>query len=190
MTLTLTLPPTLTLTPTPNPDPNPNPNPNPHPHQVMGSVQCLERVFTVLQATLPQLAAAPAAHWRQVEGCVYCMRQMVAANRVQDPAFFGADVVGSLMRLLPTLPAVGELQVTSIRTVGTYANWFSSNAELLPQMLAYVSQRLTQEAMAAAAAQSMKHLCDACSEHLADESSMTQLLQMYHGTPRRALTLT
>jgi hypothetical protein len=99
MTLTLTLPPTLTLTPTPNPDPNPNPNPNPHPHQVMGSVQCLERVFTVLQATLPQLAAAPAAHWRQVEGCVYCMRQMVAANRVQDPAFFGAEVVGSLMRL-------------------------------------------------------------------------------------------
>ena len=51
--------------------------------KVLGSVQCLERVFTVLQATLPQLAAAPAEHWRQVEGCVYCMRQMVAANRVQ-----------------------------------------------------------------------------------------------------------
>ena len=77
--------------------------------------------------------------------------------------------------------------MTSIRTVGTYAHWFSSNAELLPQMLAYVSQGLTQSAMAAAAAQSMKQLCDACSEHLADESSMTQLLQMYHGTLRLSL---
>ena len=74
-----------------------------------------------------------------------------------------------MMRLLPTLPAVGDLQNTCIRTVGTYAHWFSSNAELLPQMLQYVSQGLTQEAMAAAAAQSMKQLCDACSEHLADE---------------------
>ena len=54
--------------------------------KVMSSVQCLERVFGVLQARLPELAAAPAAHWRQVEGCVYCMRQMVAANRVQAPA--------------------------------------------------------------------------------------------------------
>ena len=197
LTLTLALTLILTLTTEPNPEPNPDrgpipnsnpkPHPKPHPDQVMGSVQCLERIFTVLQATLPQLAAAPAAHWRQVEGCVYCMRQMVAANRVQDPAFFGAEVVGSLMRLLPTLPAVGELQVTSIRTVGTYAHWFGSNAELLPQMLAYVSQGLAQETMAAAAAQSMKQLCDACSEHLADESSMAQLLQMYHGTLRLAL---
>ena len=155
--------------------------------KVMGSVRCLERVFTVLQAKLPELAAAPAQHWRQVEGCIYCMRQMVAANRVHDPSFYSAEVVGSLMRLLPTLPAVGELQNTCIRTVGTYANWFGSNADLLPSMLSYVAQGLTQEAMAAAAAQSMKQLCDACSEYLADETSMTQLLQMYHGTLRLAL---
>ena len=63
--------------------------------KVMSSVRCLERVFAVLQTQLPELAAAPAQRWRQVEGCVYCMRQMVAANRVQDPAFFGAEVVGS-----------------------------------------------------------------------------------------------
>ena len=79
------------------------------------------------------------------------------------------------MRLLPTLPAVGDLQNTCIRTVGTYAHWFSSNAELLPQMLQYVSQGLTQEAMAAAAAQSMKQLCDACSEHLSDDTSGREL---------------
>ena len=30
----------------------------------------------------------------------------------------------------------------------------------------------------------MKQLCDACAEHLADEASMTQLLQMYHNTLR------
>eukprot|EP00320_Phaeocystis_rex_P016070 CAMPEP_0119067774 /NCGR_PEP_ID=MMETSP1178-20130426/10153_1 /TAXON_ID=33656 /ORGANISM="unid sp, Strain CCMP2000" /LENGTH=44 /DNA_ID= /DNA_START= /DNA_END= /DNA_ORIENTATION= len=41
--------------------------------------------------------------------------------------------------------------------------------------------------MAAAASQSMKQLCDACAEHLADEASMTQLLQMYHGTLRLSL---
>ena len=152
--------------------------------KVLTSVTCLERVFGVLQARLPALAADPAAHWRYVEGCVYSMRQMVAINRNQfsQPAFFSAEVVGNFMRLLPTLPAVGELQSTCIRTVGTYARWFGQNPELLPQILAYVSQGLTQEAMAAPAAQSMRHLCDACAEHLADEASMTQLVQMYLGT--------
>jgi len=105
------------------------------------------------------------------------------------PAFFSAEVVGSLMRLLPTLPAVGELQSTCIRTVGTYARWFGANPELLPQTLAYVSQGLTQAAMAAPAAQSMRHLCDACAEHLADEASMTQLVQVLLPLPSLPRTL-
>ena len=30
--------------------------------------------------------------------------------------------------------------------------------------------------------QAMKHLCDACAEHLAEDATMQQLLQMYLGT--------
>ena len=83
--------------------------------KVMSSVRCLERVFAVLQTQLPELAAAPAQRWRQVEGCVYCMRQMVAANRVQDPAFYGAEVVGSTAGGRPALCPVGRPRPVGLR---------------------------------------------------------------------------
>ena len=87
---------------------------------------------------------------------------------------------------MPTLPAAGELQTTCIRTVGTYANWLNRNAEMLPAQLTFVSQGLSADVTAPAASQAMKHLCDACAEHLAEEATMSQLLQMYHGAPAHA----
>ena len=85
-------------------------------------------------------------------------------------------------QLLPTLPVVGQLQSTAIRTVGTYSNWLSKNPQLLPPLLTFVSNGLRLEATAAAASQAMKLLCDSCAEHLAEPNTMQQLLQMYLGT--------
>mmetsp|Transcript_46187 Transcript_46187/g.76370 ORF Transcript_46187/g.76370 Transcript_46187/m.76370 type:complete len:952 (-) Transcript_46187:199-3054(-) len=147
--------------------------------KVLSSKRCLESAFEALNQRLPIFATSPADHWRGVEACVFCMRQMISSN---EPSFFNADVVSNMMRLLPTLPPVGELTTTSIRTVGTYANWLNKNPEMLPQQLSFVSQGLAQDSTAAAASQSMKHLCDACAEHLAEDATMGQLLQMYRGT--------
>lgn len=147
--------------------------------KVLSAKRCIESGFEALQQRLQPFAQQPAQLWRGVEACVYCLRQM---NSNHDPTFFSADIVGQFMRLIPTLPAVGELQNTCIRTIGTYANYLSRNAEMLPPLLQYVSQGLTQPESAAAASQAMKHLCDACAEHLADEQTMAMLLLMYHGT--------
>jgi hypothetical protein len=137
------------------------------------------RLSATLQQKLPLFYQNPQQHWRQIEGCVYCLRQSISSN---DPTFFAAPAVGELLQLLPTLPAIGQLQPTAIRTVGTYSNWLSKNPTLLPPMLQFVSNGLMSEATAAAASQAMKHLCDSCAEHLASEDAMRQLLQMYLGT--------
>lgn len=147
--------------------------------KVLSSSSCIEEAYQALTAKLPAFAAEPAALWRGVESCVFSARQMITSN---EPAFFTAEVVYKLMQLLPTLPAVGELANTAIRTVGTYANWLSRHPEMLPHMLNFVTQGLSADRSAAAASQAMKHLCDACAEHLAEEGTMAQLLQMYHGT--------
>lgn len=147
--------------------------------KVLSPTVCLERTFAQLQGVLPGLAAAPAEGWRRAECCVWCMRQMVSNG---DPTFFGAEVVGQLMRLLPALPAAGELQTTCIRTIGTYASWLNRNHELLPSLLTHVSRGLADQKTAAAASQALKHMCEACAEHLAEDAPMAELVGMYHGT--------
>ena len=82
--------------------------------KVLSPTVCLERTFAQLQGVLPGLAAAPAEGWRRAECCVWCMRQMVSNG---DPQFFGAEVVGQLMRLLPALPAAGERHAEAIKTL-------------------------------------------------------------------------
>jgi len=147
--------------------------------KVLTSTRCLEAGFHALNTQLPLFAANHAENWRSVEACVFCMRQMVSSN---DLTFFSADIVSKMIQLLPTLPAVGELPNTCIRTIGTYANWLNRNPEGLPHLLNFVSQGLAKDSTAAAASQAMKHLCDACAEHLSDDATMVQLLQMYRGT--------
>ena len=111
--------------------------------------------------------------------CIYCLRQSISNN---DPNFFTAPCVGELLALLPSLPAAGTLVPTCIRTVGTYSHWLSRNPAQLPPLLAFVSNGLSTPACAGAASQAMKALCDACAEHLCEEGTMVQLLQMYRGT--------
>jgi len=152
--------------------------------KVLSSVNCIQEAYEALTAQLPAFSANPQAQWRNIEACVFCARQMITSN---EPAFFTAEVVYKLMQLLPTLPPVGELSNTAIRTVGTYANWLSRHPEMLSPMLTFVTHGLSVDKSAAASSQAMKHLCDACAEHLAEEGTMAQLLQMYHGT--LALTL-
>ena len=80
------------------------------------------------------------------------------------------------------LPAAGELQTTCIRTIGTYASWLNRNHELLPSLLTHVSRGLADQKTAAAASQALKHMCEACAEHLAEDAPMAELVGMYHGT--------
>ena len=81
--------------------------------KVLSPTVCLERTFAQLQGVLPGLAAAPAEGWRRAECCVWCKRQMVSNG---DPTFFGAEVVGQLMRLLPALPAAGAAVAARVYT--------------------------------------------------------------------------
>jgi len=146
--------------------------------QVATSVAVIEQLFLSLQAALPAFMAAPHERWREVEAYIYCLRQ----SGTKEPTFFKASRVGELLQLLPSLPAVGELTTTAIRTVGTHSDWLAENPELLPSLLGFVSQGLTQDKTAAASSQAMKHLCEKCAQHLAEESTMRQLLHMYLGT--------
>ena len=146
--------------------------------QVATSAAVIEQLMVSLQAALPAFNANPQAHWRQIEAHVFCLRQ--SGTREQN--FYSAQRVGELLQLLPSLPNVGELTTTSIRTVGTHSDWLNKNPALLPQLLGFVSHGLTQEKTAAASSQAMKHLCEKCAEHLAEEATMAQLLQMYLGT--------
>jgi len=145
--------------------------------QVATSVAVIERLFLALQSALPAFSADH-SRWREIEGYVYCLRQ----SGTKDPSFFSCSRVGEMLQLLPTLPMTGELTTTAIRTVGTYADWLNENSSLLPPLLVFVSQGLSQDRTAAAASQAMKQLCEKCAEHLAEEQTMQQLLQMYHGT--------
>lgn len=78
--------------------------------------------------------------------------------------------------IAPAKPAIPSMQV------GTHADWLNMNPELLPKLLGFVSQGLTQNKTAAASSQAIKFLCEKCAEHLAEEATMQQLLQMYLGT--------
>lgn len=66
--------------------------------------------------------------------------------------------------------------------VGTHSDWLAANPSLLPTLLTFVAQGLTHDKTAAASSQAMKHLCEKCAEHLAEEATMQQLLHMYLGT--------
>jgi hypothetical protein len=147
--------------------------------KVASSVRVIDKLYGELQSKLPAFSQHPAAHWRAVEGCVYCLRQSISPN---DPAFFSSVGVADMLRLLPSLPAVGQLQSTAIRTIGTYAHWLSRNPNLLPQLLQHVTNGLASEATMSASAQALKHVCEACAEHMATEATVTQLLAMYKGT--------
>ena len=153
--------------------------------KVATSVAVISKFSATLATKLPAFQAAPQQQWRAIEGCVYCLRQSISSN---DPSFFTSPAVGELLQLLPTLPPVGQLQSTAIRTIGTYSNWLSRNPTLIPPMLSFVANGLTNEVTAAAASQAMRHLCDSCAEHLAAADTMSQLLSMYMGTLALQLT--
>lgn len=77
------------------------------------SVAVIEQLFVGLQAALPVFMSSPADNWRRIEAFIFCLRQ----SGSKDPSFYKAGRVGELLQLLPTLPAVGELTTTAIRTV-------------------------------------------------------------------------
>lgn len=147
--------------------------------KVASSEAVINNLVAALEATMREFSIDPEQHWRALEGCIYCLRQSISTN---EQSFFSTSKVGEFLLLLPKLPAVGLLQPTCIRTVGTYANWLAKHPDLLPPLLQFVAQSLTVPSCAAAASQAMKGLCDACSEHLCERATMSQLLQMYLGT--------
>lgn len=146
--------------------------------KVASSVAVISRLMAWLQEKLPAFAADPAGRWREVEGCVFCLRQSISKN---DDTFFTSPAVAQFLQLLPTLPDVGLLVPQCIRTVGTYATWLNKNPELLPPLLTFVSGGLGSPKTAPATSQALKSLCDQCADHLNDDATMAQLLQMYRG---------
>ena len=56
--------------------------------KVATSVAIVERLYASLHTAMVPFQAAPAQQWRQVEGCIYCLRQSISKN---DPTFFTSE---------------------------------------------------------------------------------------------------
>ena len=79
--------------------------------QVISSARAVDIGFAALTSALGPFSAEPNAHWRPVEGCVHCMRQMISSTEVRPPAISRDLRPGSCPRTLFSADAASPTRI-------------------------------------------------------------------------------
>lgn len=133
-----------------------------------------EATLNLLVRPLSELSASTANggsfDWREAEAALYCIRSV--AKEAPPPT---SQLLGNILRALPTLPLVPEVQYTCALVIGAHSDWISKAAacgtvppELAGALLEHLMRVMemggsseTGNDARSAAALALKHVCDA-----------------------------
>ncbi|KAK9830032.1 hypothetical protein WJX72_009312 [[Myrmecia] bisecta] len=137
-----------------------------------------DRTLRLLLEPLQSVSAGGQFDWRTAEAALYCIR---AVHKSTPNA--GDAMLLSLFASLPQLPQIAPLQYTAAMTVAGYADWLAATLraghgqDIIPQLLQMLTQGLTGKESAGAAAVALRHICDACAQHMG--VCLEALMQLY-----------
>jgi transportin-3 len=129
---------------------------------VMGVEEVLRQVMEIFAQQTAQFQSGTITDWRGIEATLYAVRSAARCVEVEEQS----TILPLLLERLPALPDHPLLQYTAILVVGRYADWLNKNPHYLPRLLQYVTTGLAKSDVAAAAALSFQHLCNACARTL------------------------
>lgn len=126
--------------------------------------------------------------WKAAEAALYCIRSV---HMSAPPP--GDVLLLSLFGALSTLPPAPRLQYTASLTIGAYADWLAESVDrmegqtgvqLLNTLLSFLIRSLSHPDCAAAAALSLKRMCERCADSLTPTFSM--MFDLYQGVQTEA----
>ncbi|GBG59060.1 hypothetical protein CBR_g24406 [Chara braunii] len=139
-----------------------------------------EATVKLLAQPLFQLASAvdddESWSWQTAEASLYCIRAVAEAVPKSE-----ATILPRIMAMLPTFPKQPQLLYTASLTIAAYCDWLAvapHASTMLPPLLGLLTSALSAPDDAPpAAALALKHVCDACRDHLV--GSIDALLHVY-----------
>jgi hypothetical protein len=129
--------------------------------RVLGGVYVLSHIVSRLEHELAALSALPAdaqaTAWHTVEACLFGVRTVARSVPEDD-----TTSVPRIMTLLPLLPRTSHVRYTANQIVGRYSGWLRRNPAVLSTMMDFLLQGFSSAECAAAAATSLKSVCEDC----------------------------
>jgi transportin-3 len=150
---------------------------------VLGGAEIARLLIEPLMAISARVSNGGEFDWKAAEAALYCIRSV---HMSAPPP--GDVLLLSLFGALATLPAAPKLQYTASLTIGAYADWLAesvarmegpSGFQLLSSLMSFLIRSLSHADCAAAAALSLKRLCEQCARSLTPTFQM--LFDLYKG---------
>jgi transportin-3 len=131
---------------------------------VLGSKDCLSRSLQMIRDILAaSQSSGSEPRWQDVEAPLFSMRAM--GTEVSPTG--ENDVIGSIIDIIPELPAHPRMRYAGLLVISRYTEWIDHHPDRIPGLLSYISAGLESEGdVAAAAGQAMSYLCQDCRRHL------------------------
>ncbi|KAK1306879.1 hypothetical protein QJS10_CPA10g01680 [Acorus calamus] len=143
---------------------------------ILGGDTTLKILFVKLLEAVSNCRNEGTHDWRSIEAALYCIRAIAKSVSPVE-----AEIMPQIIALLPKLPHHPQLLQTVCLTIGAYSKWLAAapiEQSMLPSVIDILTRGMSAvEESAAAAAHSLKLLCEDCRRKLC--GSLDGLFQIY-----------
>jgi len=147
--------------------------------RLVGGHIVLERLGKQLQHQVHLFGSNLANNWQEIESCLMCI---LSINKFipSDEATF----LPFVFELIPRLSSdIQPLRRTTSKLIGKYALWLISHPHLLQPLMPFLAQGLSIPSCSAAAALSIKELCECSNQQMAMGEPVLELYMEITATP-------
>lgn len=147
--------------------------------RLVGGHIVLDRLGKQLQNQVQVVGANLSSNWQEIESCLMCI---LSINKFipSDEATF----LPFVFALIPQLPPdIHPLRSTTSKLIGKYALWLISHPHLLQPLMPFLAQGLSIPSCSAAAALSIKELCQFSNQKMAIGEPVLELYMQITASP-------
>ncbi|KAI9293008.1 ARM repeat-containing protein [Neoconidiobolus thromboides FSU 785] len=144
---------------------------------VLGVDRALSAPYTILTQQLQYPVDKIYEHWQEIEAVLFALRSLGSEISRRD------KIVLDVINVLPNLPPHPKLRRTATLIISNYAEWIALHPNLLPFLLTYCSEGLSDKEIAPAAALSICYLGQFCGKDMTQHlSALVELYKQYEST--------
>jgi transportin-3 len=147
--------------------------------RLVGGHIVLDRLGNQLRNQVHLVGTNLSSNWQEIESCLMCILSINKFIPSDEAAFL--PIVFELIQRLP--PDIQPLRCTTSKLIGKYALWLIGHPHLLQPLMPFIAQGLSIPSCSAAAALSIKELCECSNQKMAIGEPVLELYMEITATP-------
>jgi len=130
---------------------------------VLGCKESLMVPYTLINNFVQEYKQNPNVQWQDLEAPLFSLRAMGKVVSADEN-----EVMPKIMDLYPEFINHPKIKYAAILVIGRYSFWTEKHPQYIPFQLTYVTSGFDDEECEAAAAMSLKYICESCGVLLVD----------------------